>query len=358
MKTNFHFLFPGSLAMALRLFSLVALLGFGQAAFAQVGIGTESPEAQLHVYNGSILGTTKRQDPGLNPFYSEEAPDSVDMKLKWIHEKAALRSVGHIYNSDPLLNVGLFSFASGFEVFATGSGSTALGLFTASKGDGALSSGVTSYADGYAALAVGFNAHASGNYSVALGSYVNTNTKIGAFVFGDNSVGALQSSANNQFKTRFAGGYQFYTNAAATIGVSLAPGGNSWTTISDRNKKENFLPIDGESVLKKINAFNLTSWNYKGQDPKMFRHYGPMAQDFFQAFGKDEIGVAGSDTTINQADFEGINLVAIQALIRRTEELQRSNTDLLVEVATLKQQVASMDRGSFRKKRRILLGKK
>ena len=48
-------------------------------------------------------------------------------------------------------------------------------------------------------------------------------------------------------------------------------------------------PTDKE-ILEKIAKMNLTTWNYKTQDPKTFRHYGPMAQDFFAAFGKDEMG--------------------------------------------------------------------
>jgi trimeric autotransporter adhesin len=46
--------------------------------------------------------------------------------------------------------------------------------------------------------------------------------------------------ANNRFHTRAAGGYRLYTNSAASIGVSLASSGNSWSSLSDRNRKENF----------------------------------------------------------------------------------------------------------------------
>jgi hypothetical protein len=94
-------------------------------------------------------------------------------------------------------------------------------------------------------------------------------------------------------------------------------------------KKENFAPVNGEDFLNKISGFKLTSWNYKGQNPKQHRHYGPMAQDFYAAFGKDNYGTVGNDTTISQADMEGVSFVAIQALVKRTEELQK-------EVATLK----------------------
>jgi hypothetical protein len=48
------------------------------------------------------------------------------------------------------------------------------------------------------------------------------------------------------------------------------------------------------------------------------RHYGSRAQDFYIAFSKESYGTIGDDTTINQADFLGINLIAIQALEKRT----------------------------------------
>ena len=66
----------------------------------------------------------------------------------------------------------------------------------------------------------------------------------------------------------------------------------------DKTQKENFQPVDGEEVLGKIRGFELSSWNFIGHDPKKFRHYAPMAQDFFAAFGHDGLGQIGSKTTI------------------------------------------------------------
>jgi hypothetical protein len=95
------------------------------------------------------------------------------------------------------------------------------------------------------------------------------------------------------------------------------------TVTSDSTKKENFKLVNGEEVLSKISKFRLTSWNFKGQSPRKFRHYGPMAQDFYNAFGNDGIGEIGNSTTINKGDLSGISLVAIQALEKRTAELQK-----------------------------------
>ena len=105
--------------------------------------------------------------------------------------------------------------------------------------------------------------------------------------------------------------------------VRVIEGQVAFTAVSDKTQKENFKPVDGEEVLGKIRGFELSSWNFIGHDPKKFRHYGPMAQDFFAAFGHDGVGEIGSETTINSGDLAGILMIAVQALEKRTAELKQ-----------------------------------
>ncbi|WP_243406503.1 tail fiber domain-containing protein [Siphonobacter curvatus] len=134
-----------------------------------------------------------------------------------------------------------------------------------------------------------------------------------------------------------------FTNANASMGVQVLPNGNAWQTISDSTRKENFRAAGGASFLKKISQMRLGSWNYKGQDVKQYRHYGPMAQDFYAAFGKDELGTIGEDKSINQADFDGVNLIAIKALIEKVEKLEVAVKDLQQENASLSNQNATLE---------------
>lgn len=122
----------------------------------------------------------------------------------------------------------------------------------------------------------------------------------------------------------------------------MAPGGNAWLTISDSTRKENFRPANGASFLSKISQMRLGSWNYKGQDARQYRHYGPMAQDFFAAFGWDGVGTIGEDKSINQADFDGINLIAIQALINEVNQLKAANQRLRTELSDTKENQATI----------------
>ena len=120
--------------------------------------------------------------------------------------------------------------------------------------------------------------------------------------------------------------------------VSVIEGQVAYTFTSDKNQKENFKPVDASEVLKKIGDFNLTSWNYIGQDGTQFRHYGPMAQDFYAAFGNDGVGTIGTPTTINTGDMAGILMLAVQALEKRTTDLQAENAELKARLDRLERQ--------------------
>ncbi len=62
-----------------------------------------------------------------------------------------------------------------------------------------------------------------------------------------------------------------------------------------------------------------------------------MAQDFYAAFGNDGIGTIGNDTTIASADFDGINLIAIQALEHRSKEQVSSIQNLESRIKELEE---------------------
>src|SRR5262249_24346136 len=104
--------------------------------------------------------------------------------------------------------------------------------------------------------------------------------------------------------------------------ITVIEGQVAFTFPSDQTTKEHCQPVDGEAVLTKLRTLTLTSWNYIGHDPAQFRHYGPMAQEFFAAFGHDGIGTIGTPTTLNVGDVAGIVLSAVQALEQRTAALQ------------------------------------
>jgi hypothetical protein len=152
---------------------------------------------------------------------------------------------------------------------------------------------------------------ASGDFSFAGGNHASAPYQ-GDFVWADDNGGPFSSSANNQFFVRAGGGVYFYSGAGGT-GVDLASGSGSWSSMSDRNAKENFQSVDAQEILSAVAAMPLTTWNYKTQ-AKSIRHVGPMAQDFAAAFGVGE-----NDTTISTVDEGGVALAAIQGLNQKLE---------------------------------------
>jgi len=205
---------------------------------------------------------------------------------------------------------GNFNTASGVQALfsnTTGSGNTASGiqpLFNNTTGDLNTASGVQ---------ALSSNTTGSNNTAIGFGADVSAGNLTNATAIG---AGATVNASN---KVRLG-------NTAVTV----IEGQVAFTASSDKTKKENFEPVDGEAVLGKIRGFELSSWNFIGHDPEQFRHYGPMAQDFYAAFGHDGVGQIGSETTINSGDIAGILMIAVQALEKRTAELKQKEAQIAV----------------------------
>jgi hypothetical protein len=175
-------------------------------------------------------------------------------------------------------------------------------------------------ANGWQALA--FNTTGNGNTAIGHGALsinrdgsYNTAIGYGANVDQFSFVNSTAIGANARV-------FASNTIRLGDTNVQTIEGQVPYTFTSDKTKKENFRLIDGEKVLKNLRELSVPSWNYIGHDPANFRHYGPMAQDFFAAFGHDGVGTIGSDTTINSGDMAGILMIAVQALEKRTQELK------------------------------------
>jgi hypothetical protein len=225
---------------------------------------------------------------------------------------------------------GYYTTAIGYSTRTAGIYSLAIGCNSAAHGSYSTAMGYIATATGTGAIAMGFNTMASGMYSTAMGNNVSTNNFQGSFIIGDYLSSLTNSSAANEMTMRFAGGYRLFSNNLATIGVSLAAGGNSWGTISDSTKKTGFKKADHEYFLSSLSKLRLGSWNYKAQnaDAKNYRHYGPMAQEIYHYFGHDGKGTIGCDTLLASADMDGIMMICLQALEKRTAELNKAQAKI------------------------------
>lgn len=97
-------------------------------------------------------------------------------------------------------------------------------------------------------------------------------------------------------------------------------------------------------MLTQLAQIPVTTWNYKAQSPSI-RHMGPMAQEFYAAFGLGE-----DDKHISTVDADGVALVAIQGLYQvvqkqdaRIETLEAENGALQERLDSLEARVAALE---------------
>ncbi len=321
-----------------------------------VGIGTSTPGATLNVGIGKTVIFGNASGPGT--------------KLVWYGSKAAFRAGYNFMNEFDEANAGTYSIGLGAAPVASGTNSVAIGSNTLASGESAIALGTNANAIGNNSVALGTNANASGsnsvalgndvtangNYSMAIGTKASTNTHVNSFcINGSSNNQTASNTSDNQMMMRFDN-YTFWISPSNY--AYLTPASNGWAYTSDRHKKENFQLIDGENVLKKIAGIPFYSWNFKAKEASQYRHYGIMAQDFYEAFGKDNYGEIGNDTTVSPLDLLGVAYSGIKALEKRTEVLQMQNQQLIEALASQNEQfteeIAALKAIIQPKRRRII----
>lgn len=341
-------------------------------ANGRIGVGTANPLADFHVNN--VNGVLYTGDFGTGTIPVEGA----GARMLWYPKKAAFRSgyvTGTQWND---AFIGNYSFAAGYNARAAGQYGVAFGFNTTASGEGAMAVGNASISSGNYSFSAGHNPVASGNHSIAIGrgtiasaesavsigyhstadatyalslgnyTYAHGESSVamgyhaqalhdGSFIFNDkiDDFAYVGTTAPNQFMVKAVGGTIFYTSADLSTGVELLPGAGAWSILSDRNRKENIQSLDAQDYLNRVADLEVYSWSYKSQDSSI-THIGPMAQDFYAAFG------LGTDsTTINSGDFDGVNMLLIKALDEKIEEVKQQAitlNEMQVELEELRTQ--------------------
>jgi hypothetical protein len=190
----------------------------------------------------------------------------------------------------------------------------------------------------YATVGGGYNNYAVGDYSFAAGRRANA-VADGCFAWGDSTDSNLNCNNPNRFMVRASGGVYLYTKPDISTGAYLAPGGSSWNVVSDRQRKENLMPVDTQELLARLIEIPITTWNYQAQDPSI-RHVGPMAQDFNTLLP----GLGGEgEEYINTLDANGVALAAIQGLHAKNQALEAEVSMLKTKNATLKKDLNNLE---------------
>lgn len=151
-------------------------------------------------------------------------------------------------------------------------------------------------------------------------------------------------------RTGIHGAFAWYQGGLYSDNPNDAGGGNTMMTLgntgkltiagtlaqnSNRNIKSGFQPVDARLVLERLAAIPFTRWHYTNNVSTP--HIGPMAQDFYAAFGLGE-----DDKHITTVDEGGVELAAIQGLDQKLEEKNSRIQEQASEIAELQRNVAAL----------------
>jgi hypothetical protein len=180
----------------------------------------------------------------------------------------------------------------------------------ASGGFGVVAGGMENKATGLVSAVLGGqqnNANAELSFVMGFGGLTTANAK-GSFVYSDASPGAFGSGQPNEFLVGATGGIGMYTSKIFQSGCIIGPGGGQWSCFSSRDGKTDIAAVDPAAILERVVALPVSTWRYRGEDERI-RHLGPMAQDFYAAFG-----LGTQNTSIGVLDGSGVAIAAIQGL--------------------------------------------
>lgn len=130
--------------------------------------------------------------------------------------------------------------------------------------------------------------------------------------------------------------YEFILQQSGSITIT-----GTLTEGSSRQFKENFSDIDVDHILEKVTTLDIQRWNYK-KDGAEVQHIGPIAEDFYEAFG----GLGEDESHISTIDRDGVALAAIQALHKnqqlKDEATKKALAQKDAEIAFLKHQLSTL----------------
>ena len=109
--------------------------------------------------------------------------------------------------------------------------------------------------------------------------------------------------------------------------------GGTLIQASSREIKSNITTLDNAEILDKIEQLPITQWSYN-KDNGRVKHIGPMAEDFYVAFG-----LGDTNKGISSIDVSGVALSAIKALNAENQSIATDNKKLKAEMAALKELV-------------------
>ena len=111
-------------------------------------------------------------------------------------------------------------------------------------------------------------------------------------------------------------------------GASLTSAG-VWTNASSILFKTNFIELDNDWILDKINSISVKKWDYKNTNET---HIGPTSEEFITTFG---VGNGNDTSHLGTIDVSGVALKGVQALY---EKINKQNENINLQNKTIESQ--------------------
>lgn len=256
-----------------------------------VGIGTTTPFARLHVADSSVVFTAA----GLAPAVAGNVPISdAGRRMMWYTDKGAFRA-GYVpgiqWNKD---SIGLYSTATGYGTIASGNRSVAMGNATSARGQYSVAMGSGTIASGDASIAMGISTEATGSRSVAMG--------VGSEASGAHSVAmGSQSIARGTGAVAIGlGAYSSGEGAAVALGDKTIAIGQSSTALGL------------STIAKALGGIAVGLYNSGGDNPNPNT---PAATDRIFQIGNGIIGVPSNALTVLRNGNTGIGTLLPESIL-------------------------------------------
>lgn len=179
--------------------------------------------------------------------------------------------------------------------------------------DGAIPGGRFNQVNNFVGVAAGIKAKSDHAYAIVFctDDAGNPNAAGGEFA----------STVAKEFAVKAIGGFRMITNAAETAGMYMTA--STWTAVSDRRYKENLQEIDPQEVLEAFEDLPVYNYNYIGLPDRV--DAGPMAQDFYEAFGEwCETRETDGKLTIDDSAKVAMLMAAVSGLLTRVKYLEHA----------------------------------
>jgi len=245
---------------------------------------------------------------------------------------------------------GVFGIGTGFVgygIYGKATGQFGRGVFGEATNDASygvygqneLVGGTAVYGRATADQGTGVHGFASDEGKAIHGVISNTATSghSGYFTGGDgvyigNRLGVRNTNPEHPIHVGTAGG-TFSNGNGAHVTI-----GGVWTNGSSRLFKEDFQPVNPQLVLEKLMSLSIERWSYIDSDEG--ERLGPMAEDFYKAFG-----LGNTDKYISTTDADGVALAAIQALYK-------ISNDQAMMIQSLNDQISNLTSAKRKTKRK------